>query len=368
MEKNKIKILFFHFDLGVGGAEKVLVNLVNNLPKDKYDITVKLLFRHGVRLNDLAPHIRLEHVFDMKPVRGITRYLQLFSPEFLYKHIIKEKYDIEIAYIEGIPARIISGSTNSDSRKFAWIHSDNLRNLKSCFRSIKETHSCYSRFNKIAFVSETARNHFIDYLKWNLETGTIHNVVDTDDIQNKATEEIRVVPDSSVINLCIVGRLHTAKSHERLLAALSRLHQKKWHLYIIGDGELRPQIESQIKRLNLCDNISIIGFVPNPYKYMARMDAVVCSSLYEGFSTVAVESMVLGIPFISTQCAGMREILEDGESGLIVSNDVDGLYKGLERFVSDSRLRQLLAEGAKERGKHFSIKKGIQNFETFINA
>lgn len=362
----KTKILFFHFDLGVGGAEKVLVNLVNNLPSDKYDITLCLLFNSGIRLKDIGSHVKLIYLFNRRPFRGVTRILQIFSPRFLYKRAVKERYDVEISYIEGIPARILSGSSNRNSRKFAWVHSDSLRSFKSCFRSINEARKCYSRYEKIAFVSETARRHFIEGLRWEKPTEIVHNVVDTTDIIEKSKEDIPFGLDPDKINLCIVGRLHYHKSHHRLFEALSLISERKWHLYVVGDGELRPQIEEQIQTLGLSDNVTLVGFDRNPYRYMAKMDAIICSSVLEGYSTVATEAMVLGVPFITTDCAGMSDILEDKESGLIVSNDVEGLSDGLHKFLSCRELRAHLREGAIKRGRVFSIENGIHEFEEFL--
>lgn len=364
---DKTKLLFFHFDLGVGGAEKVLLNLINNLPENKYEITLCLLFKSGVRLKDLAPHIHLKYLFNRSPIRGITKYLQILSPRMLYRLAIRERFDIEIAYLEGIPARIISGSYNNKSKKFCWIHSDSLRNLHSCFRSEKEARKCYSKYDKIAFVADKAKEGFVDYLKWDRPVEVVRNVVDTKTILSQASQTIKIDLNGDNVNLCIVGRLHWHKSHERLIEALSKVTNRNWHLYIIGDGELKDKLTSQAKVLGIYDNISFLGFDANPYRYMSKMDAIVCSSVLEGYSTVAVESMVLGIPFITTDVSGMRQILEDEKSGLIVSNDVDGLTSGLDKFINDKLLRKTLTEGAKERGKAFSIQEGIRQFESFIS-
>lgn len=152
----KIKILFFHFDLGYGGAERVLVNLLNNLDKDKYDITLLTLFHYGIAAKDLDKSIRWKWVLDRKPFRGITYLLRLFSPEFLHRRIIREKYDIEIAYMEGAPSRIISACPYEDTKKFAWIHVqiDNFRSFFHPFRSKKEVVTSYNRLDGIAGVSE----------------------------------------------------------------------------------------------------------------------------------------------------------------------------------------------------------------------
>ena len=121
----KIKILFLIHDLGHGGAEKVLVNLVNNMDREKFDITVLALFAGGVNEQFLLPHITYKTVFK-KTFRGNTIIMKLFSPKFLHKRFIKEKYDIEVSYLEGPSARIISGSPNKESKKFCWIHTEQL--------------------------------------------------------------------------------------------------------------------------------------------------------------------------------------------------------------------------------------------------
>ena len=105
---NKIKILFLIHDLGHGGAEKVLVNLVNNLDYERFDVTVVALFAGGVNEQFLNPNINYRTVFS-KTFPGNSKIMKIFSPKQLHKMIIKGEYDIEISYLEGPCARIISG-------------------------------------------------------------------------------------------------------------------------------------------------------------------------------------------------------------------------------------------------------------------
>lgn len=115
------KILFLIPNLKHGGAEKVLVNLVNNLDKEKYDITVQTLFDVGVHKAALLPHIRYKSVFS-KEFRGNNRFFQLFPASFLWKRMIKEHYDIAVSYLEGPTSRILSGCTDLGTKKAAWLH------------------------------------------------------------------------------------------------------------------------------------------------------------------------------------------------------------------------------------------------------
>ena len=117
----KIKVLFLIFDLGGGGAEKVLVQLVNSLPADKYDITVQTIFNVGPNKISLKPHIHYKYIFN-KQFRGMRFLNRILSPKLLHRLFIREHYDIEIAYLEGVPTRVISGCANPMTKKYAWVH------------------------------------------------------------------------------------------------------------------------------------------------------------------------------------------------------------------------------------------------------
>lgn len=110
-----IKILFLIHDLGPGGAEKVLVNLVNNMDHSIFDISVISLFGGGVNEQFLSSDIHYRAVFP-KVFPGNSRIMKLFSPQFLHKFFIKESYDIEVSYLEGPTARIISGCSSQDTK------------------------------------------------------------------------------------------------------------------------------------------------------------------------------------------------------------------------------------------------------------
>ena len=110
------KVLFFIPNLSVGGAEKVLVNLVNNMDSTKFDITVLTLFDGGVNKQFLKKEIRYRFCF-RREFRGNSRVLKLLKPETLYRIFIKEHYDIVVSYLEGPAARIIAGSPNKDTKK-----------------------------------------------------------------------------------------------------------------------------------------------------------------------------------------------------------------------------------------------------------
>lgn len=117
----KKKILFLIPTLGGGGAERVLVNLVNGMDKSKYDITVQTLFKAGINASYLNSDIHLIEG-KLKQFSGNILLMKLFSPSTLFKYFIKGKYDVLISYLEGACARILSGCSDDHIKKLSWIH------------------------------------------------------------------------------------------------------------------------------------------------------------------------------------------------------------------------------------------------------
>ena len=125
-----IKILFLIPNLGHGGAEKVLVNLVNHMDKKKFQITLMTLYDEGVNKEFLSEHITYKACFS-KSVKGVSQILKLCSPSFLYKWLIKGSYDVAVSYLEGQTARIISGCPVNGTKLISWIHVEQLRLLNT---------------------------------------------------------------------------------------------------------------------------------------------------------------------------------------------------------------------------------------------
>ena len=115
------KILFLIHDLGQGGAEKVLVNLVNNMDDSTFDITVMTLFDCGENRQFINSKIKYK-TWCSKMIPGNSHLMKLFSPMQLHNMIIKEHYDIEVAYLEGPCARVISGCPDPSVKLVSWIH------------------------------------------------------------------------------------------------------------------------------------------------------------------------------------------------------------------------------------------------------
>ena len=368
----KINILFFHFDLGNGGAERVLVNLANALDPQKYNIEIRTIFNSGPNRKRMNPNIKYSSVFNRKAFRGISVLMKLLSPKLLHRLFIKDDYDIEIAFREGGPSRIISGCTNQKTKKFSWIHTT----LSDCniaargYKNLNEFVECCKRFDGIASVSDVVKKSVERWLPEEIKVTTVYNVIEPDYIRKQASEPIELeINRNGTLNMITVGRLTPVKSFDRLLNVLGEVRltgYSKWHLYVIGVGELMDELFALSKKNGLESNVTFLGFEENPHKYVSKMDLYVCSSLIEGYSTAVTESIINGTPVLTTDCAGMSEIFGDTMAGIIVNNNEKALYSGITEIMDNPQKLELMKRSAVSRSSFFSKENGINQFEAFV--
>ena len=365
----KKKILFFINTLNGGGAEKVLVDLVNNLDKDKYDVTVQTIFNIGVYQNSLDKSIRYKTIFSK--YNRIVAYIFIkliyykIGLRHIYKKYINDNYDIEVAFLEGVPTKLLSISPNPN--KYAWVHIDlyNYYGHEKIFRNVEENSVCYQRYKKIICVSESAKKGFKRRFGFDDNVIVQYNPVDEKKIIELAEENVDEISISDRLKIITVGRLTKQKGYDRLLNVVNRLKNEgfDFELWILGEGEDRVLLEGIIREKDLGSCVTLYGFQRNPYKFMRSADLFVCSSIAEGFSTVVTEATILGLPTVTTDCSGMVEIFGDQEYGMIVNNSVEGLYGGLKKMLTDKKLIEFYRTKALERGKMFKLNKTIKDLE-----
>ena len=363
------KILFLIHDLHHGGAEKVLVNLVNNMDPEQFEIHVTALFGGGINEQFLAPHVRFRAIFP-KPFPGNSHVMKLFSPRLLHRMFIKERYDVEIAYLEGPAARIISGCTDPDTKTVVWIHctmqSPEIFSLG--FRNAAEARNCYSRFDQGVFVSRDVLEAFRKYFPME-HMQVLYNTNETDKILELAAEPAELPGEG--IRWCGMGKLVENKCFDRMLRIQKRLRDEGYpvHFLALGEGDQRPTLEKYVRDNGLQDYITFLGYQTNPYKYVAKCDLFVCASFAEGFSTAATEALIVGTPVCTVEVSGMREMLgENNEWGIVTENDEDALYEGIRTLLDDPMLLEHYKEMAARRGRMFSAKNTTAAAERFFTS
>ncbi|MCP8617524.1 glycosyltransferase [Salirhabdus salicampi] len=362
-----IKVLFFIHDLSGGGAEKVLVNLVNNMDKTRFKITLLTMFNKGVNKQYLNKDVEYKYIFNWS-FRGNQHLLKLFPPDFLYRKMVPGNYDIVISYMQGATTRIVSGNKNNKIKKINWIHNEmSKKKLVHSYRNYKEFVECYQSFDATVFVAKSAKDIFEANTNLNNNNIVKYNTIEADQIIAKSYEKIdNVQLNKNQLNLITIGSLTHQKGYDRLLRIICKLVKDnlRFHLYILGEGPLRKQLVDYINKQNLSNYVTLLGYKNNPYKFLRFADLFVCSSYHEGYSTVVTESLIVGTPVITTLCSGMEEMLGcNNEYGLIVNNNEDDLYKGLLRMIKDDNLRNHYKEKAIERSKYFNTDNTVKSVE-----
>lgn len=376
------KILFFLESLAGGGAEKVLTDIVCHLDKSKYDITVCTVTDGGVYQQQVSAvcHYRsLLHIADYQAggLKKVLFWLKMkmiytLPSKTVYHYFFKEHYDIEVAFIEGFATKLIASSQDKSS-KIAWLHVDLEQNPWTSFlyKSVMDEKKHYDAFDKIVCVSESVKESFIR--KYGISADKVivqYNPVDKKTILKRAQEPISCQIPQGKMLLGTIGRLEEVKGYLRLLKCAKKLRDKGYSfaLWIIGEGSQRKQLEQYILENNLKNTVSLLGFQTNPYKYLNQCDAFICSSYSEGFSTAATESLILGKPVFTVNCAGMRELIGESNCGKIVPNTDEDLYLMLEEVVSGRIDMDEYKRNAEKRGEAFDLDLRIDEIENLLST
>ena len=356
------KIAFYIESMIMGGAEKALIDLVNRLDPDHFDIYVITIFSQSVyssytvKFEDVfRPHVHCRSLIDnSNPFRYrlFNHIYAHFSHRMVYRALITEDFDIEIAFYEGLPTVFVAASTNRHSLKIAWLHTDNRERFERMDPAErKRTGSLYRNFHKVIGVSRQAVNSFTDFFPF-VPADVILNYMNFGAIDRRAAEPA-FWKRSSECEFLTVGRLFHVKGYLRLMEAVDFLVREgfAFHLTMIGEGDERGEIEDYIRRHHLEDYVNLMGALQNPYPYMAGADFFICPSYVEGFCIAAAEAIVCGCPVLATDSGGIRDVLGDSECGILEDNSLEGIIKMLRKVLTDKKCLQIYKTGCLERRK-----------------
>ena len=370
------KILFFINSLSGGGAEKVLVNMVNALSPTKYEISLFTLANEGIYQSEVNKNIKVCSLVKAKNplIRKVLSWMILFviPPKWTYQFYFHGKYDVEVAFLEGFPTKLLAASTSRTAKKLAWVHIDLINYDKNAriFKSAKEGRSAYDRFDAIYCVSDDVREKFNQKYGLAEKSFTQYNVVDDQQIIELSKEVIPFRRDPNRIEFVTVGRLVDQKGYDRLIEACSDLQQmkKKYHITIIGNGSDEQMLKKLVLEKNLSGTIDFVGFLSNPYPYIRQADCFLCSSRAEGFSTVATEALILGKPIVTTDCAGMKDLFGSEECGLIVENSTEGIRESILHVLEEPGCIRRYQLAVQHRRTKFTKNVRIEEMERILDA
>jgi N-acetylgalactosamine-N,N'-diacetylbacillosaminyl-diphospho-undecaprenol 4-alpha-N-acetylgalactosaminyltransferase len=375
------KLSIFLYSLGSGGAERVASVLLDEL-KESFDIT--LILMNDTIFYEVPKEIDVVFLEKSRPFEnGLLKFLKLPLLSWKYKKILK-KYNIDISlslmnrpnYINimtkffAYQGRVIISERGTPSKYYK----DNLQGKisKSLIRFL------YPKADKIVVNSMGNYMDLVEnFLVRERLLKLIYNLYDIQKIDFQKGDSCDILKNDNSFKFITVGRVDEGKNHRLLIKSLKNLDIDDAKLYIIGEGELKNELEQYVVSENMENKVIFLGHRKNPYKYIYNSDCFVFSSNYEGFPNVLLEALLCELPVISTDCkSGPREILapntpitqetsniELAEYGILTKVDsIKDMQKAMKLIYKDKNLRDTYKNKAKIRANEFDKKKIIKRW------
>lgn len=369
----KKSILFVIPSLGAGGGEKSLVNLLNQIDYNLYDIDLVMFNKSGVFINALPKAVnildlnleynnfidridksilslflrgRLDLIYSRIMFTLKNRIIRNTSKaeQYTWKYVSKsietlpKKYDVAIGYLEKSSIYFVVDKVNSD-KKIGFIHND----YDKLGMDYNIDINYFDKLDNIVTVSEICekvlKNRFPMYKN---KISIIQNIVSPKTIKKLSLDDIDIIKRK--INLVSVGRLNYQKGFDIAIEAFKMLIEDGYDIVwnIIGEGEERTNLEQKIQNYNLKSRFNLIGIKENPYPYIREANIYIQPSRFEGKAIAIDEAKILAKPIIVTNFSTSKDQIQNEKTGLIVELNKYDLYKGIKRLIEDKNLQQIL--------------------------
>lgn len=359
------KILFIMHSMPIGGAEKVLVDILDNFDYLQYELHLLLYVNEGEMLSKINRNVKQMFLFRPSKRNLYTRIkskcIQVFRlvskrERYYTNKVVKEKYDCIVSFCQGPAHKIHTFLLKQAPLHLSWIHSDlSKENWGKLFfdNDLKKQEAAYNLMNRLIFVSNGAKDAFNNVFKVSpsIEQEIIYNFVDISSIQSHSLDFIVEKPQDRFL-FVNSGRLVSQKKQIRLIevADILRREDYEFEIWILGDGPLQKFLLDKINEYDIADYVKLLGSKSNPYPYVKAADAFVLSSSQEGFPIVVCEALALGKPVVATKVVGPIEMLgANSEYGLLVDESIDSIAEGMRKFMQNANIRNYYSKRSLER-------------------
>ncbi len=382
------KILITINTLGLAGAEVALLGLLQQLDPKEYEVSLYVITGQG-ELRERLPHnvkllnknysdssvlstegrkVLMRTVIKALVAKGKGVILFPYLVKHLWKQITSGKirpdkllwrvlsdaserfedtYDLAIAYLEGGATYYVADHVKS-KKKATFVHVDYSEAGYS--RSLDK--NCYLKFDKIFTVSDEVKSSFLAvYPECKDKTEVFHNILNQEDIRDKAKEPGGFMDSYDGFRILTVGRLTAQKAYEISIDAMKMLKDKgiKARWYVLGEGDQRAMLTAKIQQLGLQEEFVLLGAVDNPYPYYTQTDIYVHATRYEGKSIAIQEAQTLGCPILVSDCSGNREQVTHGVDGLLCDLTPEAVCSGIIELYEQKDKRLEYGKKASEK-------------------
>jgi len=378
------KVIFVSPHMILGGVEKALLGMFSKMNTEEWDVTALFVRNKGgfscfipnrIKIKELnisdeaadrllgggSKSAVLYYLKKLKLFNAVTiaikkvfghPFPELIKPFSELKHIEGE-YDVAVCYHIHMPflVRFVAEKVSAKKR-IAWIHND----FFTTGYNVKKLTRYLDNFDHFFAVSKQLQYEFMTiFPKFKAKTEIFYNILDESDILTKGKYPIDSDMDFEGIKLLSIGRLNPQKGFDIAIDVAQKLVKAgrmdfKW--YIIGDGELRSELEKRIKNCDLEGIFILLGSKTNPYPYYKNCDIYVQTSRHEGYVTTVTEAKLFCKPIVVTRVAGSEEQIADGYNGLVTDIDSDVIAKRLIELMDNDCLRGKFIERLREKTSH----------------
>lgn len=371
---SKKKIAILEAPLGIGGVGLALVNMLDQIDYENYEVTLWLENDTGLLQSSVNKNVNIRYwggedqcyyyilrrelmhrnlIWCIKSI--YFRALSKINCKYFYKNYMyylkslpklsEEMYDCMIIFHGLVLDRVMIASHRFNYRKkIAWIHGrcSHKRDVEYFEPFFKE----YANMDRIFCVSNATKKIFCSvYPEFSQKSETFYNILNRNMIIQKANEEI--FESFHDITLVTVGRLSQEKGQD-LIPKTARLlldagYNIKW--YLLGEGPTKEYIESEIKKYNVQENVCLLGKKNNPYPYIKLCTIYVQPSYSEGYCTSTLEAKILCKPIVTTDAPGMREQINNTQDGIIVNEmTAEALFDGITMLLEHPRIMEQIVD------------------------
>lgn len=374
------KLLFVMMHLKMGGAERSLVNLLNEINYKEYSVDLLLIKREGELISQLPKNINIiETPYELRSlfsnrietIRGI-KYFVIRGCSILYSEIygkvipgddcavrwngfydkaipmLGREYDVAISYLAG-PSMFYVANKVDAKKKIVFIHSD--YKASGAFIGKNTDFPYFKKFDVIPTISEQCKNSLVkEFPDIKEKFVVVPNITSKRLIEARSCQFIPEEYKEQKSIICSVGRLSNEKGFDMAAQAAALLKSRKMSFswYIVGEGTERKKIQEIIVQNHLENCFFLLGIRDNPYPYIKNADVIVQPSRFEGKSMVLDEAKILAKPIIATNYSTVHDQLSKDE-GLIVEMSPEKIADAVQKIVLSKSMQSQFSNYLKQK-------------------
>ncbi|RBP03155.1 glycosyltransferase [Rossellomorea aquimaris] len=395
----KKKLLFMVINMNLGGTEKALLNMIAEIPRGKFEITILMLEKYGELLQSIPCDVNVKYIKDYHKIKDlINTPLHLLSLQYLkdgkyfnsliitvvyawtrvrknkgllYKYVLKnfpmlnEEYDIAIAYAG--PMDFISYFVIKKikaKKRIQWIHFDiNKINFNKTFAT-----KFYNKFDQIFVVSKEGKDKLVNVIpKLRRKIDCFLNILSQDLVRDLSNKDEGFNDAFQGVRILTVGRLSKEKGQDLIVPVLSRLKANganvRW--YCVGEGKEKKKYEKLAHEFKVEHDFILLGSKLNPYPFMKECNIYVQPSRHEGYCITLAEARCFNKPIITTNFTGASEQIKYKETGLIVEFDEMQMFHAIKSIIDNTELADVISSNLKK--ETINTKKELNKLYSIAN-